>query len=345
MFKIRVVTILLLMFFNIFCEATASLSESEENKLDHEDPQSNFFLWQDDNGNIREENLTKKPESFTAQTSDVNLYFYSKSNPNEPVVLNVLDVNKVIKTKFNSSKECLFIVHGWLNNYSSPVNVMIKGAVLEKYDVNVFVVDWSAISKNGYIECVANIERIGKFIGHFINNLSKKYNYPLSKIKMVGHSLGAHIAGVAGKTTNGQLKYIIGLDPAGPLFTIVITKNRLNKGDARYVEVIHTTASLSFHSPIGNGDYYPNGGVLQPGCVLSHDRSLSCSHSRAYELYAESVSVGSFVSTRCGLDATYELGLCANNDKSQMGGFVFADKPDGKFYLKTSGTPPFALGN
>lgn len=35
----------------------------------------------------------------------------------------------------------------------------------------------------------------------------------------------------------------------------------------------------------GHKDFYPNNGMSQPGCILS-----TCDHSRAWEIYAESIN-------------------------------------------------------
>lgn len=85
---------------------------------------------------------------------------------------------------------------------------------------------------------------------------------------MIRTFLLAHIAGAAGKRTRtGTINSIIGLDPAGPLFTVNDVANRLASGDAEYVEVIHTdTANLGIGDPIGDVDFYPNGGTGMPGC-------------------------------------------------------------------------------
>lgn len=78
----------------------------------------------------------------------------------------------------------------------------------------------------------------------------------------------AHIAGAAGKRVrNGRVNTIIGLDPAGPLFNVNDAPNRLASTDAEYVEVIHTdTPNLGIGDPIGDVDFYPNGGTGMPGC-------------------------------------------------------------------------------
>lgn len=62
--------------------------------------------------------------------------------------------------------------------------------------------------------------------------------------------------------------FYIGLDPAAPAFTTFVKVNRiLNKNDAEFVDVIHTTDFLGLTNPIRHADFYPNGGVSpQPGC-------------------------------------------------------------------------------
>lgn len=62
---------------------------------------------------------------------------------------------------------------------------------------------------------------------------------------------------------------MIGLDPAGPLFTKVSSAYRLDSNDARYVDVIHTNAGVAgTNRGVGHIDIYPNGGTIQPGCLI-----------------------------------------------------------------------------
>ena len=58
-----------------------------------------------------------------------------------------------------------------------------------------------------------------------------------------------------------------GLEPASYCFQKVDAQNRLDKSDARYVDIIHTdTTTFGLDESIGHVDYYPNGGTMQPGC-------------------------------------------------------------------------------
>ncbi|GBO39841.1 Lipase member I, partial [Araneus ventricosus] len=87
-------------------------------------------------------------------------------------------------------------------------------------------------------------------------------------IHLIGHSLGAHMAGVAGRQIS-NLERITALDPAGPLYYPIQVFPALSYEDANFVDVIHTsnlTTGYGYHEPIGDMDFYPNGGNSQPQC-------------------------------------------------------------------------------
>ena len=75
----------------------------------------------------------------------------------------------------------------------------------------------------------------------------------------LGHSLGAHVCGFAGKTLRNSprkhrftLDMIIGLDPAGPIFELNHPEMKLFKNDAKVVQVFHTNAGqLGHQKPLG----------------------------------------------------------------------------------------------
>lgn len=54
------------------------------------------------------------------------------------------------------------------------------------------------------------------------------------------------------------------MDPAAPLFKYEEVENRLADTDALYVEVIYTS-KLGHVEPLGQANFYPNGGRFQPG--------------------------------------------------------------------------------
>ena len=77
---------------------------------------------------------------------------------------------------------------------------------------------------------------------------------------LIGHSIGAHIAGFAGKTstkgTGQMIQKISGLDPAGPCFFNEPSDLRLSKTDANFVDVVHSDIrALGITNPIGKYFY------------------------------------------------------------------------------------------
>lgn len=79
----------------------------------------------------------------------------------------------------------------------------------------------------------------------------------LKDVTIIGHSLGAHIAGRAAKRlkSDGKIGVIIGLDPASVGFDFFETEKRLADFDAEYVQVIHTDGDkFGFSIPMGHGE-------------------------------------------------------------------------------------------
>ena len=74
-----------------------------------------------------------------------------------------------------------------------------------------------------------------------------------------------------------------------------------------------------------------------PGCL-----TIFCSHSRAWEYYAETVTKGnenSLQAKKCGSLSSYELNAC-NRQEVPMG-FACPKTVKGNFFLKTNEEKPF----
>ncbi|XP_011691720.1 PREDICTED: pancreatic triacylglycerol lipase-like [Wasmannia auropunctata] len=273
----------------------------------------------------------------------VSFYLFTKDNPTNPRLLYVNDEDALRGSKFDPAKPTRIVTHGWINSRNSDACTLIRDAFLRHGDYNVIVFDWSSISIGEYFWAKGHVVKVARFVATMINFLVKHGMDPSQTI-LVGHSLGAHVVGIAARTADSDIGYIVGLDPALPGFALAGSGARISSGDAKYVEIIHTNGGLlGFLVAIGDVDYYPNGGKKQIGCLV--DPGGACSHARSYKFYAESLNsqVG-FHGRHCSSYGRFKLGLCNNERTSIMGGNKPLFSANGNFYLTTKWSSPFANG-
>ncbi|KAJ2938933.1 hypothetical protein O0L34_g17744 [Tuta absoluta] len=240
--------------------------------------------------------------------------------------------------------ETLFIfVHGFTDKPTSNTFANIRKALFSQGHANVIALDGSAYIGWLYLRSTTYVRFMGEKLGEVIAAMVQKSGVDPKKIHVIGHSLGAHISAFCGKTfqklTNLTIGRISGLDPAGPCFTNVEEIHRLKMTDADFVDVIHTDGGVfGLIDPVGHVDYYPNAGAEQPRCLWQ-----TCSHSRAWLYFAESViNPRAFPAVKCDSWGQFRKGSC-QDEISYMG---FPSKPGttGKYYLQTNGEKPYGRG-
>ncbi|XP_058827112.1 phospholipase A1 2-like, partial [Topomyia yanbarensis] len=240
---------------------------------------------------------------------------------------------------------CSIVIHGWMNNYTSLAIQGVKEAYLSKGEYNIIGVDWNKGAAEPYLRASQYTLAVGYVVADLIHRVVRSNMATMDQIHLIGHSLGAHIAGCAGNLVNvGKLKVIVGLDPASINFFEDEPDVRLSPDDAEYVEVIHTSTQFSgYPHPIGLVDFYINYGKKQPGCLTE-----SCSHGRSIEIFIESLSkeCKGFWGARCDDYNELKAKTCYNLKRQALLG---GDPPrleneKGIYVVVTSVDPPFALG-
>lgn len=95
------------------------------------------------------------------------------------------------------------LMHGWTESISSFWYADTRSNFVSR-GYNVIAVDWSRHAQLTYPTAVGRLSDIGDHIADFVVGLSNSQGIPLSRIHLVGHSLGAHLSGFTGKlnTTN-----------------------------------------------------------------------------------------------------------------------------------------------
>lgn len=300
----------------------------------------------DGNGNLKPsiiyEGILNVPPPPIDPEKNVTFMCYTRTGTSQVYVGNKTSLQSC---SFNSNLPTIFITHGYRDSADSTTVQGSKKMYLEVKDCNIVTVDWSGIADNILYNVVKEqtIE-VGAYVGKLIDFMASDASMNLKNVHLSGHSLGAHVMGIAGKNVkSGKVARITGLDPARPLYTIENTENRLAAGDAEFVDAIHACGGLlSFEEPIGDADFFPNGGKPpQPGC--GSDIFGACSHSRAWQLFAESIGSDDFKAVACGSYDEFLSGKCDLSPKTSMGEPT-PSNARGTFYLNTSDSPPYALG-
>ncbi|XP_053394688.1 pancreatic lipase-related protein 2-like [Mercenaria mercenaria] len=286
-----------------------------------------------------------------------------------PYILHAGDTGFKSDCNLDPALPLKFVVHGFLQHGQVKWVRDMAAALLNKEPMTVITVDWGSGSGFPYSQAAANTRVVGAEIARLINFLRAHASVSLDKVHIIGHSLGAHIAGYAGERVPGIAR-ITGLDPAEPDYKDTDPLVHLEKTDAEFVDIIHSDGSefdyvsgFGWIKEVGHIDFYPNGGENQPGCPLESvsnimtaayyngledaEDTLSCSHSRSIFLFTESISTDCpFYGHPCNSisDLDSNRGNCLTCPRGvcpEMGYNADRSHARGKFYLRTRSSKPF----
>ncbi|XP_059143316.1 pancreatic triacylglycerol lipase-like isoform X2 [Physella acuta] len=300
--------------------------------------------------------LPDPPESLRP-----NVLFYTR-NTSFSVPIEV--GNQKLKTVTSSLKDdqtTFFITHGFGTAINPSWMEEMKDELLAAKEARVIIIDWSHGSAiPNYMQAAANLRLVAKMASFLIQDMVE-LNLNLANVHLIGHSLGAHLMGEVGKAFKGQIGRITGLDPAALGFDKLNATVRLDPTDAKFVDVIHTdmarlssiSLGLGAVQAMGHVDFYPNGGMEQPGCnknvlnqYLKELKEEECNHARAIWLFIDSINTAhacmgygcvdytDFLSGNCGFN-------CYNKNCSHLGMSASPEKGLGRMYLATSAASPY----
>ncbi|GBP49664.1 Pancreatic lipase-related protein 3 [Eumeta japonica] len=245
---------------------------------------------------------------------NITFWLYTRSTQDTPHELKALDTETITSASWVKDAPVKILIHGYTGHKDFSPNTEIRPAYMECCDYNIISVDYNPIAREPcYFQAAANVQLVGKCTAQLIDTLVEKHNFPLSIFHVVGFSLGGQAAGaISNYLKSGMLDRVTGLDPAMPLFVTNDKKKKLDAGDAKAVDVLHTNGlEKGKLEQSGTCDFYANGGLGQPGCLDSEMGKSGCDHERACLYFAESItSKLGFYSTRCLSWISYMIGWC-----------------------------------
>ncbi|XP_023288828.1 lipase member H-A-like [Orussus abietinus] len=276
---------------------------------------------------------------------EVTFFLFTRRNLDESQRINVTDSwSNLRETNFNPSHPTKIIIHGYNSDMYLDTLVDIRNEYLKNSEFNVVAVDWHRLATAPcYPTAVHNVPHVGQCVAQLINRIR---DTGAKDIHAIGFSLGAHVPAFSANVLRPyKLFRITGLDPAMPLFVTVNNDEKLDAGDARFVDVFHTNAFIQGKvEPSGHIDFYMNGGVNQPGC-WEHRNPFGCNHHRAAVYFAESINSDlGFWGWPCPGFLAYLLGLCPPRFPAVLAGDRVNRNYRGFHLVKTKGHPPYAEG-
>ncbi|EZA56883.1 Phospholipase A1 member A [Ooceraea biroi] len=220
---------------------------------------------------------------------DLYVYLYTPGRPRR--LLDPSQQSDWLRQDYEPTKDSVILIHGYAGGDDILPVAILRDAYLRNGSYNVFLVDWGALSARPcYPAAVANVRPVARCLAGVFTTL-RNLGLPITRTTCIGHSLGAHVCGTMANYLLFRMHKIIGLDPARPLVRLGLV-NRLDSGDADFVQVIHTNAGYYGEvGRIGHVDFCVNGGKVQPFC---QDREMYqlCSHVWSVCFMAQSVDDG-----------------------------------------------------
>jgi pimeloyl-ACP methyl ester carboxylesterase len=187
-----------------------------------------------------------EPQSPSAMNLSFVLMTHEQPEAEQRIPLN-FTADQLYQAGFRSDRRTVILVHGWLNSYASS-RWWISGALNATLAhaptrFQILAIDWGLGASHAlFAASVANSHVVGATLAALVQRLVDDFDVQADQVHVIGFSLGAHIAGFAGKRLTGKYRLgaITGLDPAGPLFAGSSPSNRLDRFDATFVKVLHT---------------------------------------------------------------------------------------------------------
>jgi pimeloyl-ACP methyl ester carboxylesterase len=203
--------------------------------------------------------LTVQASSMSADQLNVTFHLYTRQNPNNAFVMGpqISRDQLLTRSPFVKGRPLKWITHGFHTNLDkSEWMVNAKDKILAHEDANVILTDWRRGASPAlafYPKAAANAHVVAKMIVKILRRLLADID--LSRVHLIGHSLGAHIMGFVGSAFTEEYLY------------------------NRQLQLVSSVAAASVSNDqfrADNGSYAPNASSFLIGRITACDPALPC---------------------------------------------------------------------
>ncbi|XP_029661687.1 lipase member H-B isoform X1 [Formica exsecta] len=267
----------------------------------------------------------------------LSFYMCNATNliPTDCLIQDLTCIEQAYNLTSEGKRETTIFIHGYHRNKEPMLNII--SAFCSQNTSAIALLDWTRVQpENISLDVTLWTPAIGKIAATTFYKL-KSRGYNVEAWHLIGHSMGAHIAGCIATYTNLSWLHITGLDPAGVIFYTDMYKGcQINPGTANLTDIFYTDGNgYGTINEVGTLNIYGNAGVApQPGCCLSPNIQW-CGHFKAIEWYADAVRNETRYSItkcpNCFMNLRF-TDYCKNNDHTYLGPHI-NQKTNGTYCL------------
>lgn len=138
-----------------------------------------------------------KPDPLFSVESDVQFQLFTPLNPTESQILQLNNLSSVQNSNFNINNPTRVLIHGW--NSEGLLTPRFADAYFGRsfHEVNFIAVNWQKGSDTvNYFSARRNVREVAEHVAKFLDFMWEMYMINMNDLTIIGHSLGAHIAGI-----------------------------------------------------------------------------------------------------------------------------------------------------
>lgn len=251
----------------------------------------------------------------------------------------------LLQSKFNKNYETRILIPG--SRVDSIQMKIVRDEYLKRDNLNVFLIEWRNTSQGMSADGAGPLQDVSEQLTILIQNILDIFQISHSSIYLIGHGIGAHVAGFISNLvefkTKQKIGTILGVDPVEDDFPY----RTLNKTHADYVEIIRTTKKpFDSVETLGHVNFYTNE-IFQSICFRNNmidGLYWKCAHNMALIYFAASINLKfSFPSIKCELNDCFSDREIRENWGVKMGGEPsnMKKRVDGVFWFETKIRAPF----
>lgn len=115
----------------------------------------------------------------------------TRENIDNPVRLHFRNALDLQNSPFNAAKPTRVLIHGWWEDGDSDISVETSRQLLQHYDFNIILVDWSEGSRFiTYFQARNRVNPVGVFLASYLDFMAAEVNLDFRSLSVIGFSLG-----------------------------------------------------------------------------------------------------------------------------------------------------------